>query len=585
MKQKLLLFFIGMHSLLFGSNVSQGKKWQYKISIVKGGEEVKLKLKLTDTYLQHHNIDSAFIFVQQAIVKAGNINDPFWMAKSYYKYGDVCYYNNQYDLSNKAYQKAQKYALKAKDTILFVDLLIDQGYIYDYWQKKDSTLLLINKAIELANKIRYIKGIARASMFMGNIYHGLNNYDKALGYYQKTLKNAQQIKNNKGIGIALGNIGMCYLELHQDNLAVVNLKKSIAVLEKTQGSAVQIANAYDDLAIIFSRHGNVSLTKNNLAKAQHIFNTFGTQEDRAVGYNVVSECYTNLKRYRLSNQYLDSCIAIAKKTGFGLMLQKSYKSYAKNLRALHQYNSAYKYLEKHNQIVDSLQSQKFHKQFAELDVKYKTLEKEHRIEQLEHKRKLYKAQFRNLLVISIGIILLLLISGYAVAQKRKKQNKIAALELEKSQILAQGLSQEIELKNKQLTTHALNMMQKNTLISALVNRISEIINLIEGEGKTKLKGLKRELSHLLTSEKDWDTFKIYFEQVNSDFLSNLKSVNSNLTNHDMRLATLIRLKMTNKEIASIMNITHQSVKNAQYRLKNKLKLSKDSDLRDFIAAL
>ena len=585
MKLKLLLFFIGIQGLIFGNGISQENKWQSKIPISKEVKKIKLQLQLTDTYLQRHNIDSAFIFVKQAIINAENINDPFWLAKSYYKYGDVCYYNNQYNLSNNAYQKAKGYALKAKDTILFVDLLIDQGYIYDYWQKKDSTLLLMNKAIELANKVRYIKGIARASMFMGNIYHSLNNYDKALGYYQKTLKNAQQIKNNKGVGIALGNIGMCYLELHQDSLAVVNLKKSIAILEKIQGSIVQVANSYNDLAIIYSRQGKVQMTKKNLEKAQNIFKKYGNQEDRAVGYNVVSECYTNLKKYRLSNQYLDSCIAIAKKTGFGLMLQKSYKSYAKNLQALHQYNSAYKYLEKHNQIVDSLQSQKFHKQFAELDVKYKTLENEHRIEQLEHKRKLYKVQFRNLLISSLSIILLLLISGYAVAQKRKKQNKIAALELEKSQILAQGLSEQIELKNKQLTTHALNMMQKNTLISALVNRISEIINLIEGEGKAKLKGLKRELSHLLTSEKDWDTFKIYFEQVNSDFLSNLKSVNANLTNHDMRLATLIRLKMTNKEIASIMNITHQSVKNAQYRLKNKLKLSKDFDLRDFIAGL
>jgi DNA-binding NarL/FixJ family response regulator len=128
------------------------------------------------------------------------------------------------------------------------------------------------------------------------------------------------------------------------------------------------------------------------------------------------------------------------------------------------------------------------------------------------------------------------------------------------------------------------MMQKNRLLSAFYNSLSEMSHMITGEAKSKVTILKKQIKNLLTSEKDWNTFKIYFEQVNKDFLSKLKEINPELTSNDIRLATLMKLNMTNKEIASILNINYQSVKNAQYRLKNKLNLDNE-DLRRFLAEI
>ncbi len=576
----LLVFFNAFFG--YAQDVLQLKK---SLSKAKNVEKIRLYLQLVDVYLQQHNLDSAKYYNNQALTYAKTSGKEKWLSKIYYKLGDIQYYTGKYKQANRSYIQAQNISLKQYDTLTFVDLLIDRGYIYMAWQKNDSTLLLMNKAINLSQKINYQKGLARASLVIGNIYHGLNKHQKALEFYQKTLKAAQKISNKKGIGIAYSNIGMCYLEMHQDDAAIENLKRSISILNDVPDSYIQIGNSYDDLAIIYSRKGNTKLSRQYYTKALNIFKKKGNKEDIAIGYNVIAECLTNLEKYARSNQYLDSAIAIAKNIKFGLMLQESYKSYAENLRHLHQYNKAYTYLDKHNQVKDSLQSEQFHKQLAEMDVKYKSLEKQRRIEQLEHKRKLDKAQFRNMLISGISLILLLLIGGYFIIQKRKKQKEIAELELEKSRIKAQSLSEQLELKNKQLTTHALNMMQKNQLLTAFGNNLAEIVREVEGQAKTKLKRLKREINHLLNSEKDWDTFKVYFEQVNKDFLQKIKQINPDLTQTDLRLATLLKLNMTNKEIGSILNITHQSVRNAQYRLKNKLALAGEVDLRDFIGSL
>ncbi len=583
MKKKLLIFL----SLFVFLGQAQEHVSQFKdsLKVVKGDDKIHLYLQIANVYLDQHNLDSARVYVNQAVTYAKMTGNSKWLPKIFYKSGDIQYYSGQYQQANQTYIKAQHYSLQYGDSLTYIDLLIDRGYIYMSWQKNDSTLLLMNKAISLSQRINYQKGLARASLVIGNIYHGLNKHHKALEFYQKTLKAAQKISNKKGIGIAYGNIGMCYLEMHQDDVAIENLKKSITVLNDVPDSFIQIGNAYDDLAIIYARKRDEKRSRQYYTKALNIFKTKGNKENIAIGYNVVAECLTNLGRYARSNKYLDSAVYLAENIQFGLMLQKSYKSYAENLRHLHQYNKAYTYLVKHNQVKDSLQSEHFHKQLAEMDVKYKSLEKQRRIEQLEHKRKLDKAQFRNMVISGISLILLLLIGAYVIVQKRKKQKEIAELELEKSRILAQSLSEQLELKNKQLTTHALNMMQKNRLLTAFGNNITEITREVEGNPKTKLKRLKREVNHLLESEKDWDTFKLYFEQVNKDFLKKLKEINPDLTQTDIRLATLLKLNMTNKEIGSILNITHQSVKNAQYRLKTKLSLDADVDVRDFVSTL
>ncbi len=86
----------------------------------------------------------------------------------------------------------------------------------------------------------------------------------------------------------------------------------------------------------------------------------------------------------------------------------------------------------------------------------------------------------------------------------------------------------------------------------------------------------------MSSDKEWETFKMYFEQVNKDFFEKLRRHNHNITPTEERMAALIKLGLTNKEIASILNITHQSVKNARYRLKRKLGLKPEEDLREFL---
>ena len=320
-------------------------------------------------------------------------------------------------------------------------------------------------------------------------------------------------------------------------------------------------------------------------QALDIFKKVDSQTDISLNYSSLAEIYMTKKKYKTAEKYLLKAFRIDSiQNNYGRLEEISF-ILKKLYDRLGDHQKAYRYTNKYVVYHDSVYNIAANKKFSELEAKYETAEKQRKIAQLENKRKLDKAQFRILLISGISLILLSLIGAYIIIQKRKKQNEISELELEKSRILAQSLTEQLELKNKQLTTHAINMMQKNKLLSAFIENLSGIIRDAEDGTKFRLKMLKKEVKRMINSEKDWDTFKVYFEQVNKNFLTKIRQINPELTQTDIRLATLLKLNLTNKEIASILNITHQSVKNAQYRLKNKLSLQHDDDLRNFIRDL
>ena len=246
-----------------------------------------------------------------------------------------------------------------------------------------------------------------------------------------------------------------------------------------------------------------------------------------------------------------------------------------------------------------MNSNKLKKTIAELEIKYKTIEKEKEIILLKDKELINKTKNQLLLIslISLGIISVIIV--YKIQTRRKKEKKIQQQQLiiqqkeeellknklKKIELEDQKLKQELEFKNKQLTTHALNMMQKNKLLQEISQEISESAKKTSVTNKNELHKIKRHLEQALKTEQDWELFKIYFEQINESFFLKLKNINPQLTANDFRLSALLKLNMSLKEMANVLGISPNSVKNSRYRLKKKLHLSKNQDLKTFISNL
>ena len=86
-------------------------------------------------------------------------------------------------------------------------------------------------------------------------------------------------------------------------------------------------------------------------------------------------------------------------------------------------------------------------------------------------------------------------------------------------------------------------------------------------------------------DKDWEVFKSYFSEVHNNFDNKLKTIYKDITEKEIRLASFLRMNLSTKEIASMLNVLPDSVLKSKYRLKKKLNLDKAIDLNQFLNKL
>ena len=163
----------------------------------------------------------------------------------------------------------------------------------------------------------------------------------------------------------------------------------------------------------------------------------------------------------------------------------------------------------------------------------------------------------------------------------QREQELKNTELEKKRIAQEQLQYEIEHLSRQLTTHTLNIIQKNRLLEELRKRVQDLKN-ANGNLPLKLSQINRFIDYSLDIDQDWEQFRLYFEQVNQNFYKKLKSQFPDLSPAELRLAALIKLNMRIKEAAAVLNISPGSVKTARYRLRKKLSLNEEKDLNDFL---
>ena len=88
-----------------------------------------------------------------------------------------------------------------------------------------------------------------------------------------------------------------------------------------------------------------------------------------------------------------------------------------------------------------------------------------------------------------------------------------------------------------------------------------------------------ELSHA----QEWEQFARHFDNVHTDYLKKLKEFCPDLTTAELKLAAYLRLSLSTKEIAQLMNISTRGVETSRYRLRKKLGLTNaDANLYEFL---
>ncbi len=217
---------------------------------------------------------------------------------------------------------------------------------------------------------------------------------------------------------------------------------------------------------------------------------------------------------------------------------------------------------------------------ARLEEKYQNEKNQVYIQKLMEKQ---EADRRLKIIMLLGILTLavmLVLVIYGIFQQRKR-NK---LEKELLKAEKEKVDEKLRYQNRQLASQALMMMQKNKMMQMLYHSLKNVPKETE-EIRPYLNRIKHQIKRNLQSEKDWELFKLYFEQVNKTFFQKLKAINPGLTQNDLRLAALTKLGLNIKEVADVLSLLPNSIKGARHRLRVKLRLGSEEDLGRFLGGI
>lgn len=156
-------------------------------------------------------------------------------------------------------------------------------------------------------------------------------------------------------------------------------------------------------------------------------------------------------------------------------------------------------------------------------------------------------------------------------------------ENEMIRIKNENLQDVMKRKERELALSTMHVIQKNELI----NKMKSELRKLQGETsdrsiKDKAAEIIRKVAKDVDNRSEWRTFELHFEQVHEEFILRLKERFPDLSSRELRLCVYLKMNLSSKEIANLMNISPRGVEISRYRVRKKMNLERNDSLSEFL---
>lgn len=473
------------------------------------------------------------------------------------------------------YHKAIYWAEFAEDssTIAMSRIRLASAYKRLGDVKKSIEILLDTQVfIEASNDIHRESGLL---FTLANSYSANYDNELAIASYEEAAKGFLKAEDDHMYAASLVNLSIVANDIGKHKLALQKLPEAIAIFDKNEPNSALYAKTHLGRAYFLDGAINESITllKKCLSESIRVNNKQMENVSRkflAQGYLENGE--NSLALIETTKTYEDE-----KQRGISDAYLNTLKLHAEALALNNESTQAVKIYKDYITAKDSLFTKNKEKEIAIMRERFETEKKEAQIELMEKDITLSNTQKT---LYAIGMFSFLVISGllYFGFKQRLKKNRI---EREKQEEI---YKQEIAYKKKELASQTLHLVQKSTFIQELkenLEKIKKSPELFKVEFRRLVMLLKKESAE----DKDWEVFKSYFSEVHNNFDHKIKSIAADISEKEIRLASFLKMNLTTKEIASMLNVLPDSVLKSKYRLKKKLGLDKDTDLTEYLSSL
>ena len=450
--------------------------------------------------------------------------DSVMISKSYNNLGSVFYRMGMMQEAADHYFKA----LEIKERIGASPKSIAMSYnnigsTYDNIGDKQYAKELLTKAVEIRRQIGDSLGLSDTYHNLARLYRDEENFESAEQYFKDAVLIKTELNNLRGLANTLNSLGNLYEIQGRVDSAEFYYNKSIEVA-KESSSGYELVQAFISQANLFFTQGRL---------------------DEA------------LVMVRGWEKILPSISTWLLKVDANILKSQIYESLNKQDSALHYYRI-------YVAARDSLASQENKNYINKLKWQYETEKKELLIQDQER-----KITFSYIIALATVVLLVLIINRLFAQRKINRLNK-------------ERFDAEVDYKNRLLASRTMDINNFENLL----NDLKEQIDQTSKETPEKLAtNLKKAIKHKLKDVNDWGEVKMHFEEVHPRFFEKVSKIQPSLTPNEQKHFAYIKMKISNKEIARMLNVNLASIHVVHHRIKKKLGLSENESLAEYVDQL
>ncbi|MEO0473497.1 MAG: tetratricopeptide repeat protein [Bacteroidota bacterium] len=511
---------------------------------------------------------------------------------------------------------------------------------YFYHNRAEYALALeyIEGVLSITLQHQLLRKHCGALQAMADIQRKLGNEQKALELYLRSMDIARDNDFPTIIGNGYLNIAPIYFTDAQFDAGLDASRRALTFYREA-GDSIRIGIILHNLGTVYQDLDSLETALRYYEEASVIFHRKNAQKHRSVNLLLIGTIHSMQKAYSKALSAIRKALQIAEEGKFQAEVCSIHIQIADLFFVMGQYDSCrihadialsqairkkhasrerksrlllFRLFSQHGEKVladlhydrwkhlqDSLYEVKRTEDLTAARIRFETEEKDVKIALLQAESHA-QTRFRNLLIFAAGLLfllLLLLLNRLQLARKLLQHEKTRLRlegdiqEKEKARIDAEQelahhqLTRELDQKNRELTSTAMNLMHKNEALSDVLDKLACLQKHLPTEYAQQVRNIANLIPNGLRMDKDWEYLKLHFEEVHPDFFQKLRQKFPGLTESELKHCAYIRLNLSNKAVARLVHISDRSVQMARYRIKKKLNLLREDSLSAFIGQI
>ncbi|UII20076.1 tetratricopeptide repeat-containing sensor histidine kinase [Fulvivirga ligni] len=496
---------------------------------------MKRLLHLIDEY-GFNNVDTSIFLTQKAYDLAVNMENDVYQAITSEKL--AVFYNIQ---SN--YRQALKYDLenlrlarKMKDLTWIVSALNNIGEDYYDLDLFNDAFEYYQTSLKEAEKSGDTLAVAISTYNIGRVLKSMGQLEKAMEYIENSLKMSRRIGDKEGTAYSYHDIGEILILEGQYEKALEKLNEALLVCRELSITVLEpqimhkLAQAYEK-----SEKFQMALQYHDSAQVlyEKVEGRIGIAEAE-LGKGIV---YVKVPNYEKAIKSLNHSLEMAESLDSRELMIKCYLELSNYYEHRKMFETSLDYYKKYKALQDSLFGEKKSEQFAQIQIKYETANKDIEIAYLNQKEEQRNNQlkneefFRNILVVILAFTAVLLITLYRSGVRRKKINMLLIKHQEEMEEQSREMASLLAMKDKffSILSHDLR-----SPINALVGILTIIDSghITQEELREHTKVLKARLENakkLLGNLLDWAMVQMDELTIQNETLDLKELVEENIT--------------------------------------------------------